>query len=178
MRKSLSLGIFVIIIIGVVMALSIMISANNEEKKLRNLAESQIEKIETCHDNMWKVIQQKAQVTDNYKESFKEIFVGIISGRYTKDDNTVMKWVQESNPNFDASMYKDLMATIEIKRAEFMTEQNRMIDIVREHKNLITLAPKCWFIENKEPIQFEPITSTRSKNVMETKKDDDVDLFK
>ena len=155
-----------------------VISANNQEKEYRTLAEAQMQKIETQYDNMWKVIQQKAQVTDQYKDSFKEIFIGIIEGRYSKDDNTVMKWIQESNPNFDTSMYKDLMATIDIKRTEFMNVQNRMIDIVREHKNLCIKAPKCWVIFNKTPIEFEPISSTISKQVMQTKLDDDIDLFK
>lgn len=157
---------------------SYVISANNQEKEYRTLAESQMQKIETQYDNMWKVIQQKAQVTDQYKDSFKEIFVGIIEGRYNKDNNTVMKWIQESNPNFDATMYKDLMATIDIKRTEFMNVQNRMIDIVREHKNLCIKAPKCWVIFNNQPIEFEPISSTISKQVMETKLDDDIELFK
>lgn len=168
------IGISIIVLLIVIFA----ISANNQEKEYRTLAEAQEQKIETQYDNMWKVIQQKAQVTDQYKDSFKEIFVGIIEGRYNKDDNTVMKWIQESNPSFDASMYKDLMATIDIKRTEFMNVQNRMIDIVREHKNLCIKAPKCWFIINKTPIEFEPISSTISKEVMNTRLDDNVQLFK
>lgn len=168
----------ILIVIVVLIGVTYGISANNQEKEYRNLAEAQMQKIETQYDNMWKVIQQKAQVTDQYKESFKEIFVGIIDGRYNKDNNVVMKWIQESNPNFDVSMYKDLMATIDIKRTEFMNVQNRMIDIVREHKNLCMKAPKSWFISNTTPIEFEPISSTQSKQVMSTKVDDNIDIFK
>lgn len=174
LKTIFGLGISLIVIFIAMFALS----ANNQEKEYRNLAEAQQQKIETQYDNMWKVIQQKAQVTDKYKDSFKDIFTGIIEGRYTKDDNTVMKWIKESNPNFDSSMYADLMATIDIKRTEFMNTQNRMIDIVREHKNLCMKAPKCWFIINKTPIDFEPISSTITKKVMSTKIDDDIEVFK
>ena len=178
MNKIIGIAVAIIFGIGVVTSLGMYFSVNNEEKELRNLAEAQRGKIETQYDAMWKIIQQKAQVTDQYKDSFKEIFVGIIEGRYSKDDNTVMKWIQESNPNFDASMYKDLMATIDVKRTEFMNTQNRMIDIIREHKNLCMMAPKCWFISDKSEIEYTIISSTKSKQTMETGIDDDVDLFK
>lgn len=49
---------------------------------------------------------------------------------------TMMKWIKESNPNFDVSLYRDLMQAIEIQRTEFQTSQERMLDIIREHETL------------------------------------------
>lgn len=178
MKKDLKIAIAVGVGFIILLLSIFVISANNQEKEYRTLAEAQLQKIETQYDNMWKVIQQKAQVTDQYKESFKEIFVGIIEGRYNKDNDTVMKWIQESNPKFDSFMYQDLMITIDAKRTEFMNTQNRMIDIVREHKNLCIKAPKCWVIFNKEPIEFKPISSTITREVMSTKTEDNIDIFK
>ena len=115
--------------------------------------------------------------TDEYKESFKDIFVGIIDGRYSQGDGSLMKWIQESNPNFDSTMYKDLMATIDIKRTEFMNTQNRMLDIIREHKNLCMIAPKCWFVSNDSEIEYTIVSSTKSKATTQTGIEDDVELF-
>lgn len=157
---------------------AISISSNNEERQLRNLAEAQRSVVETQLDNTAKVLQQKAQVVGNYTDEFKNIFIGVMEGRYGKDDNTLMKWIQESNPNFDSSMYKDLMATIEIKQTEFMNAQNRMIDIIREHKNLLITEPNSWFISNKTPIEYKVVSMTSTKKAMETGVDDNIDLFK
>ena len=88
-----------------------------------------------------------------------------------------MKWIQEANPNFDTSLYKDLAQSIEIQRTEFQKVQERMIDIKREHEVLLTTVPSKWFISNKTPIEYTIISSTRSKVVMETGLDDDVSLF-
>lgn len=174
------IGLAAAVIVGVVLLLCVgmYISVNNEERQLRTLAEAQRGKIETQYDAMWKIIQQKAQVTDEYKDSFKDIFVGIMDGRYSRGDGSLMKWIQESNPNFDSSMYKDLMSTIDVKRTEFMNTQNRMLDIIREHKNLCITAPRCWFVSDKSDIEYTIVSSTRSKATMTTGIEDDVDLFK
>ena len=127
---------------------------------------------------MWKVLQQKAQVSNEYKNAFADIYPQIISGRYSGNgDGSLMKWVTEQNPNFDTSLYQDLMMSIEILRSEFQRNQETMIDIVREHKTLCTTYPGKWFITNTQSIEYEVISSTKSKNVMETKVDDDIRLF-
>lgn len=176
-KKVTIISIIAIIAMALFTVVGMYISANNQERQLRNLAEAQRGKIETQYDAMWKIIQQKAKVTDEYKDSFKEIFVGIIDGRYSKGDGSLMKWIQESNPNFDSSMYKDLMNTIDIKRTEFMNTQNRMLDIIREHKNLCMTAPMCWFIANKAEIEYTIVSSTRTKETIQTGIDDDIELF-
>ena len=113
------------------------VNYNNAEVSLRNQAEAQRGKIEATYDQMWKIIQQKAQVPEQYKEAFKEIYTPLIEGRYSKGDGSLMKWITESNPTFDSSLYKDLMKSIEIERTGFTTSQSRMLDIIREHQTLL-----------------------------------------
>lgn len=89
-----------------------------------------------------------------------------------------MKWIQESNPQFDVSLYKDLMNSIEVERTVFSNEQKKMLDIIREHNNLIKTVPGRWLVINDKEIEYTVISSTRSKAVMENGTDDDIDLFK
>lgn len=49
-------------------------SYNNREIALRQQAEAQRGKIEGVHDKMWKIIQQKAQITDEYRQTFEKIY--------------------------------------------------------------------------------------------------------
>lgn len=163
------------IIIGTLMAG--YFSYNNREISLRQQAEAQRGKIEGVHDKMWKIIQQKAQVTDEYKGTFEKIYPQLIAGRYQNDKGTMMKWIKESNPNFDVSLYRDLMQSIEIQRSEFQTAQERMLDIIREHETLTRTYPARWFVSNTMPIEYKVISSSRSKEVMIEGEDNDVDLF-
>ena len=89
-----------------------------------------------------------------------------------------MKWVTEQNPNFDTSLYKDLSQSIELLRTEFQKSQERILDLIREHTTLCNTFPGRWFISNKTTIEYTVVSSTKSKVVMETGLDDDVDIFK
>ena len=126
---------------------------------------------------MWKVIKQKAEVSDKYRETFERVYPEIIAGRYS-DGSSAMKWIQEANPNFDTSLYNDLMQAIEIQRTHLHNAQTRMLDVIRERASLIESYPSRWFITNKSEIEYEVISSTKTHNVVETRIDDDVDVFK
>lgn len=178
MKKIVLITLLVILGCGAATFAGMYFSYNNKEIALRAKAEAQVGKIEGVHDKMWKVIQQKAQVTTEYKDAFADIYPEIISGRYSGEgDGSLMKWVTESNPNFDTSLYSDLMQSIEVLRSEFQRNQETMLDIVREHKTICTTYPGRWFIKNTMEIEYTVISSTKSKVVMETGIDDDVKLF-
>jgi hypothetical protein len=88
-----------------------------------------------------------------------------------------MKWIKEANPNFDTSLYKDVMDAIEVQRTQFKTAQERMLDIKRQHSTLCKTYPGCWFIKNTSEIEYTVVSSSKSKEAMTTGVDDDVKLF-
>ena len=172
------------LLIGVVIAgIAILLLAgtyfryDSRELSLKAEASKQLGVIELTHDKMFKILQQKAGVTKEYRSSFDSIYTHIIAGRYQNDQGSFMKWIKESNPEFDSSLYRDLMASIESERTEFLKAQTRILDISREHEELIKTVPGRWFLSGREPIEYEPISSTYSKEVMKTKIDDNTDLF-
>ena len=178
MKKIFTIGTFAFILVLGITIFGMYLSYNNQEVRLRNLAEAQRGKVESNFDAMWKIISQQAQVTSEYKDAFKEIYPELIAGRYSNGNGQFMQWIKEANPEFDTSMYKTLMQTIEVQRISFTHDQARMLDIIREHTNLIMTYPGCWFISNKSVIEYTVISSTKSKVTMDTGVDDDVDLFR
>lgn len=171
------IGLGALVLVALIV-IGMYIKYNNEEVSLRKEAEAQKGKVETVHDTMWKVIKQKAGVTEEYRDTFEKVFPEIISGRYSQGDGSTMKWIQESNPEFDTSLYKDLMQAIEVQRMYFNQAQTRMLDIIRQRETLIELIPAKFFISNKSKIDYTIISSTSTKTVVQTGIDDDVDLFK
>lgn len=173
--SSTLIAIIAIAVVVIILA-GMYISYNNKEIALRKEAEAQRGKVESVHDMMWKTIQQKANVTDEYRQTFEKVYPELISGRYASD-TSAMKWIKEANPDFDTSLYRNLMQAIEVQRAYFNNAQERMLDVIRQRETLIQSMPACWFISNKSEIEYTIVSSTRTKTVMQTGLDDDVKLF-
>lgn len=172
----LFLGLGTLLLVGVTAAL-MYVSASNSEIRLRNQVVAQQTACEAYYDKLWKVLQQKAGVTDQYKDGFKEIYTELISGRYD-DQNLLFKFVTESNPTFDPSLYKDLMASIEGERNGFLMEQRRLIDLDREHKTMRAVFPGSLFVGSRPDVGITVVTSERTEQVFTEGQENDIELFK
>ena len=127
-KNIIRIAVAIIVVIFGIAGCGSYVSYNNSEVALRNEVEANIQDLENVYDKMWKIISQKAQISQEYKSSFDEIYTHIMDSRYDKGDGTLMKWIQESNPNFDVSLYKDLSQSVEILRTEFANKQTTIID--------------------------------------------------
>lgn len=167
-------GIFSLILMVVMM----YVSTNNTEVSLRSDAQAQVRTITLNYDNMWKIVKQKAEVSENYKNAFDTIYTKIISSRYDKDNGLLLKFITEANPNFDVSLYKDLSASIEAYRNTFLMTQEKLVDIINQHNKLRSTIPSKYFVGSRPEIAYKPITSTITDQVVATGHDDDVNVFK
>jgi hypothetical protein len=142
--------------------------------------EKQLAKLETFHDKMWKTIKSQAKIADKYKDGFNEVYKNIMEGRYSggSKDGSLMKWIQESNPQFNSSMYEKMMTTVEAQRNGFFAEQDIMQGIVKEGNAIVRKPPSSIVcaLFGLEKFEFEPISSSVSKQVMETREDNDLYL--
>lgn len=166
----------ILIVIAIFIAIVLIVmyfTFNNREVALRKEAEAQEGKITSVHDTMWKIIKEKAGVAEKYRETFEKIYPELISGRYRDAGSATMKWIQESNPDFDTSLYNSLMQSIEVQRVSFSNAQQRMLDIIRERETLINSMPQGWFIRNKQPIDYVVIASDATNEVMRTRVDNE-----
>lgn len=176
MKKIAILGTLGVIVLVAIIAIGMYFSYNNTEVDLRQQAEAQRGKIEAVYDNMYKVIHQTNEVKNSYSSDFKEVCNAVFEGRYGKGDGTLMKWIKEENPKLDPSMYGRVMDAIMIERDNFTKQQVRMLDIIREHSALCKKFPGKWFISNKTEIEYTVVSSTRSKAVMQSGIDDNLEL--
>lgn len=182
MQKAIIIGVIGLIFVGLLALIGTYISYNNKEAVLRNQITAQIKVNTAVYDEVWKVISQQAQVTDEYKESFKDIYTNIMQGRYSggSKDGSLMKWITEANPTFDSRLFEKLMVSIEALRAKFTNNQKTLADLKLQHDNLLDVFPGSFFlvtIGGKQKIDIPIVTSTRTENAFETRKDDDVGLF-
>ncbi len=174
----ITLGVIGVIVIGFVIW---AIGLSNSEKKLYLAGKAAQNNSEIVFDNTWKKIAQQAEVTDEYKEGFREVYVEMMDARYGNDgvagQQSLMKWIQESNPTLDASIYKTLMNTIEGSRNEFTMEQKKLIDIDRQHKTMKATFPNSLIIGGRPDLEIKLVTSAKTEQAFSTGKDDDTKIF-
>ena len=165
------LGIaFIIVFVGV--------STSNREITLRSQIVAQKQLCEASYDKLWKIISQKAQVAEKYKETFKDIYPQLISSRYSNEGSGVlMKFITESNPNFDVSLYKDLMSSIEAERTSFLMDQKKLMDLSNQHRITLSTFPGSLFVGGRDNIEITVVSSDNTKEVMRTGKENNIDVF-
>ena len=149
---------------------------NNQEVELRNTFNAQEKVCHSYFDKMWKILKQQAGVTDKYASDFKNIYGGIMEGRY-KNGGALFKMITESNPEFDSTMYKKLMVSIESQREGFHRSQSRLVDIQMQHNNLRQKFPSSLVVGSVEALEVKLITSTATKQAIETGEENNLELF-
>jgi hypothetical protein len=154
---------------------------HNTEVALKTQYEAKTDANRADFDNTWKTIAQVAQVPQQYKTDFQEIFVGIMDARYQQaaGDGTLMRWIHEQNPSFDSSLYGKIQTVVESKREAWTTRQKELRDVKREHDQLLRQFPGAFYniFLARDELPVVLVTSDKTEDAFTTGADEDVDLF-
>lgn len=161
---SVGIGITLVIIITI-----LSFSYKNQHIDLHNRYEAENKVVETTLDNMWKTISDKLSINKMYSNDFKEIAKTYANSFETNGE--MFKWISTQYPTLDASIYSNLMNTIESERLAFKKVQDKIIDISREHNNLVNKIPSKWFISDNTLLEWSVISSSETQKIMKDKID-------
>lgn len=178
-KLGIVIGIVAVFVVGVLGVSFVQYS--NTEIRLRNQIDAQQEANKTVFDQTWKIIQQQAGVASEYKDSFREVYGEIMQERYSnKRGGALFSWIHEHNPEFDSSLFAKVMSSIEVQRTQFTAVQKRLIDLKREHDDMLEVFPSSLFlaVAGRQPVNIQIVTSTKTEETFKTGTEDDVDLFK
>jgi len=144
---------------------------------LRNQIKAQQKANETSFDTCWKIIAQQAEVAEGHKDAFAKIYVDIMEKRYSGKD-PLLSFITEANPNFDMKLYEKVSNSIEAQRTVFKRDQQKLIDLKREHDDILQKVPGSLFVGSRQPVEITIVTSSKTGESFKTGKDDDTDVFK
>ena len=176
----MSKGIIAIAVVGVVVIGTLVIGGlwigtSNSEIRLRN----QIKAVQTDNknefDNMWKKIEQTVEVTKAERQSVENIIIGYASER-GGGGGAFINAVHEALPNIDSSTFKNLQNVIISSRDRFTQRQKQLIDLQREHNNLIETFPSSIFVGHRGYVDIVVVTSGKTEETFQTGQDNNVDL--
>jgi hypothetical protein len=176
-KKWYVLGGITIVVVALI-AFGMNMSYNNAWAKKSNLLVAQKKVVEANFDKMWKVLQSQAGVLNEYKDAFGEVYGKIMEGRYGNDNGgMLMKWIKESNPEFDGSLYKKLMVSIEALREDFFQQQKYLVSIQKQMYDLTMVQPASWFVGDEEVPEIIIISSSKTKAVIDSGMEENIELF-
>jgi hypothetical protein len=151
-----------------------------------NRVERQIEATHTDNRNVLAQystrIMEMAQIPDMYKEDVIEIYEGALTGRYGDNGSQAMfQWLQEQNPQVDASMYTNIQQSMEAGRNQFQNSQTRLIDLKRGYETRLgSFYSGFWLSVAGYPRidldDYNIVTNDHSNDAFETGIDNGIQL--
>ena len=87
-------------------------------------------------------IEQSGLTADRYADQVVRSIEVALDKRYGKDGiQSNMVWIQESNPEIDAAVYKKLQQVIESEFTDFASNQRTLIDLGRTYRKKLRGFP-------------------------------------
>ena len=125
-----------------------------------------------------------------YVEDLKKLYDGAMGGRYGADGSkALMQWIQEQNPNLDASLYTKIQAAIEAGRNSFNADQDQLVAMKEAYWthldgtsalfwNSFLGFPriKCGYPHGNGPDDYKIILAVETTKAFETGVDTPVEL--
>lgn len=179
MKKGCIIGLATLVGIVLILAISAGIGWSNYKKVVSfdERIDAKYVSNKSDYDNMWKKFKELVQVSDLQADHYKEIYSGLIQGRY-EDPNLLFKMVKEDNPKLDGAVYTQMQREISAGRNQFNNNQSALADIIREYNTFIRTKVILKIITGRErldPNKFI-VTSEKTTKAFDTGKDDVINL--
>lgn len=130
---------------------------NKQDREMRNEAEAHRKILEQTYDRIWSQMKQYCDIGEECRRSFNNIYPNLIDT--DMDDDRMLNWILDCNINFEPSNYAIVMENIADDRARFVSHQRRMLNIMREHRELHSSKFRHLLIHNKTIIRYTPIAT-------------------
>lgn len=149
-------------------------SALNAETKLRNNLIQRNEVVKVEYSTGYKILTDQLSLKQQEDAVLKDIYLGVVEGRYKNDQNVLFKMVTEQNPNVDRTMAKGFFNSLEIyfnQRAQSFRDLAVMKD---RHNTMLESYPNAiiYWLFGRGKIRVTYVTDSNTQKSFETGTDD------
>lgn len=176
------LGIGALVLITGVSCVGSVIGTNNDCVAQEAGIRAQYKQNQNNYDNMWKKFKEVASVPQMYTDDLKKVYDSAIRNRYGTDGSKAMfQWLQEHNPQFDSSMYKQIQVVVESGRNSFEANQKMLLDKKRAYETKLGQFPTNMVVgflgfPKIDMDKYDIVTSAETEQAFETKQTGQIKL--
>lgn len=184
MLMKLSIGFVGAALLLTVLAISSVIGINNNFVYQEAGLTAQYKQNQNNYDNFVKKVVEVAQIPDMMTADLERVTRAALSGRYgAEGSKAVFQMIQEQNPSVSPELYTKIQQVIESGRNSFEAEQKILLDKKRIYESQLNTFPsglvaKFLGFPKIDLIKIDIVTSNRTEQVFETKKDEAIKLRK
>lgn len=108
------------------------------------------------------ILSEKAGVTLESADQFLKLDTAVAKARYDQG-GALMKFITETNSNFNTALFEDLSREITAQFTQFKTVQDKLIELEKQLKNLKEFFPSSWFTGGVETPKVTIVLSAEAQ---------------